>query len=105
MDPNVLEKVKEQHPGGVELKVKIGGEELSIVVVPPSRIIWRKFKLCIQDERKRPDAFEALVRDCCRWPDAAALDAMLERRPALAETFGDAVAELAGAGLDVEKNG
>ena len=104
MDQTPLEKAKAQYPDAQPLKVKIDGEEIVILVIPPTRLLWRKFKMCIQNERTRPDAFEQLVRDCTKWPSAEDLSAMLEKRPALGETFGDAIAELAGAGLEVEKN-
>lgn len=104
MDPKTLEAIREKHPSCVVLSAKAGSDLIEVAVVPPSRHAWRRFKACITDERKKPDAFELLVRDCTVHPDPAGLEAMLDRRPALAETFGDALCELAGAGLEVEKN-
>jgi hypothetical protein len=101
VDEKTIKEVREKHPKAVVLTA--GGE--TVAVIPPTRAIWRRFKLCVTDERKRADAFEVLLRDCVVHPDAKGLEEILERRPALAETFGDAVAELAGAGLEVEKNG
>jgi hypothetical protein len=95
-----LIEIREKHPKAVALSA--GGE--SVVVVPPGRTQWRRFKKAITDDAKRADAFEILLRDCVVYPDAQGLEAILDRMPALAETFGDAVAELAGAGLEVEKN-
>jgi hypothetical protein len=100
-DPAKLAEIREKHPRAVLLSA--GGED--VVATPPTRHQWRRFKGCITDEKKRADAFEVLLRDCVVFPDAAGLEAILDRMPALAETFGDAVAELAGAGLEVEKNG
>ncbi len=96
-----LAKVRESFPTAVELKA---GED-TIIAVPPSRMVWRRFKMTMQDERKRPDAFEVLLRDCVKHPEPAEIEAMLNRKPGLAETFGDSLCELAGAGLEVEKNG
>jgi hypothetical protein len=99
-DAKKLEEVREKYPKVVALTA--GGE--SVMVVPPGRSQWRRFKKAITDEAKRADAFEILLRDCVVFPDPQGLEAILDRMPALAETFGDAVAELAGAGLEVEKN-
>lgn len=101
IEPEKLTEIREKHPRAVALTAC--GE--TVVAVPPSRQVWRRFKLCITDDRKKPDAFEILLRDCVVYPDAHGLEALLDRMPALAEVFGDAVAELAGAGMEVEKNG
>jgi hypothetical protein len=100
-DPAKLTEIREKHPRAVTLTA--GGE--TVVAVPPSRQTWRRFKSFVTNEQKRADAFEVLLVDCVVYPDRQGLEAILERMPALAETFGDAVAELAGAGLEVEKNG
>lgn len=101
MTPEQIEKVKAEHPRAVVLTA--GG--VSVAVVPPTRQIWRRFKTFVTDEKRRSDAYEVLLRDCLVHPDAAGLESILDQRPALAETFGAEVAELAGAGLEVEKNG
>jgi hypothetical protein len=54
---------------------------------------------------RRIDAVETLVRDCLLEPSAKEFEEMLEAFPALGMVFGDAVADLAGAALSVEKNG
>jgi hypothetical protein len=101
IDTKKLDELKVEHPRAVAFTA--GG--VTVVAVPPSRVQWRRFKACIRDEQKRVDAFEVLLRDCAIYPDKAGIEAMLEERPALAEVFGDEIAGLAGAGLEVEKNG
>ena len=101
IDPQVFEQLKEKHPRAVSLTA--GGD--TIAVAPPTRPQWRRFKAAAADERKRPDALELILRDCLLYPDPQAFESMIEKRPALVEVFAEQVLELAGAGLEVEKNG
>ncbi len=107
----ILATLKEKHKRVVMLvapapdvsgETDLGGE--TIAVVPPSRAQWRRFRVVGQDEVKRVDALEMLLRDCLVYPEAAAFEALLEARPGLVETFGEQVLELAGAGVRIEKN-
>jgi hypothetical protein len=100
IDPKKLDEIQEKHDGAVPLTA--AGE--TVVVTTPTRVKWRRFKDAISDDRKKSIAFEILLRDCVVYPDAVGLEAMLERKPGLAETFGAECAELAGAGVEVEKN-
>jgi hypothetical protein len=96
-----------------ELKDKFPHSDLSLITAPtgevvvlrnPSREEWRRFKVKAADERKRSDAMEQLLSICVVEPSAVALDSMLEKRPALLETFCDELFEMAGlAKRDVEK--
>lgn len=94
-----------------ELKAKFGevvvlaAGEHEVAVRCPSRAIWKKFRTLMADPVKRPDAYEHLFLDCAVHPEKMAVMAMLDRKPALAENFGMEVAGLAGAALEVEKNG
>lgn len=98
IDPAVLAELTEKHPNAVVLTA----EGDSVVVLPPSRAIWKRFRTFAADEKRRPDAFEALLRDCLVHPDKAGLEALLERRPGLAENFGGKLLELAGLAAEVE---
>jgi hypothetical protein len=115
LDPKVHEELLAKHPRAVvftatDTTLVIGEQAIplkgdTVVVIPPSRQIWRRFRACMADERKKPDSFEMLLKDCLVHPAPEVLESMLDRRPALSERLGDAVADLAGAGLEVEKNG
>lgn len=115
LDPKILEELKAKNPRAVVLTgtataLIVGEKALSadgdtVVVAPPSRAQWRRFKSMASDDRKRPDALEMILRDCLMHPAAPAFESMLDMRPALIEVFGEQVLELAGAGLEVEKNG
>jgi hypothetical protein len=69
----------------------------AIIVKMPSRQEYRKFKTMGMDAQKRPDALEVLVKLVTVHPVRHELEAMFEQLPALAETFGGKVVELAGA--------
>jgi hypothetical protein len=99
IDADTIEKLKAEH-GEIHL-LRASGVE--VVVKAPGRAQWKRFRAYVADERRRPDAVETLLRDCVVHPDAAALDAILEKRPGLAETFGNQVVELAGASGEAEK--
>jgi len=86
-----------------ELKAKYGelhqlshdGE--SVVVTRPNRQQWKKFRAFMNDDRKRGDAIESLLRECVVHPSLDELNSLLEVKPGLAEAFGSSVVELAGA--------
>lgn len=87
----------------------------TVVVRKPRRMEWRAFMTANVDPTSRVTSLEQLLRDCAVWcsPAAtadrrevgAALDAMLEDEPGLAETFGGEVADYAGLGkVESRKN-
>jgi hypothetical protein len=96
-----LEELKQKH--GTVVVLEAG--DYTVVVRKPTRAHWRRFREYASDPAKRPICAETLFRDCVVYPDAKALEAMLEDKPALAELFGGEVADIAGAGLEVRKNG
>ena len=67
-----------------------------VVVRPPSRGEWKRYRTQMHDDAQRPDAAEHLLRACIVHPDSAQVEALLNRLPGLAESFGAAVLELAG---------
>jgi hypothetical protein len=91
-----------------ELKAKHGelhqlsSPNFTVIVRKPDRQVWRKFCDAIVDERRRVDAVERLFLDCVVYPESAAVNAMLDSKPALAQQFGSEVADLAKDG-EVEK--
>jgi hypothetical protein len=70
----------------------------AVVAVRPSREVWKRFRLEILDDNKQGGAMENLVRSCVVLPDKAQFDALLNKKPGLAESFGKLIAELAGSG-------
>jgi hypothetical protein len=104
IDPQVLADLKAKHGEDSVHPLTTTDGKYTIVVRRPGRAQWKRFRHMIADPAKRADALETLVRDCMLYPDRQAFEAMLEERPALAEVFGDEVGELAGSGLEVEKN-
>ncbi len=75
------------------------GEE--IIVRPPGRAEARRFRTLGMDERRRVDAAETLVRDCCVFPDAKGLNDLFERKPFLADSFVGKLLELGGMAQEV----
>lgn len=100
IEPAVLEELKGKHGELTELKAA----GYAVLVKKPGRAQWRKFKTFAADENKRVDCVEVLFRDCVVYPPAPDVEAMLAEKPALAEKFGEALCEMAGAGEAVEKN-
>ena len=83
MDKAKLDELKDIHPEGRGVKA----EGYSVFVRPPTRGEWQRFRQEGMDDRKRADSVERLFRACCVYPDKVAVDAMLEKKPGLAETF------------------
>lgn len=68
----------------------------------PTRGEYKKFRAAIHDPRKRPDAIEALVRDCVVHPSPEVFDSWCDKKPAIPEMCSDAVMILAGATDEAE---
>lgn len=99
LSEDVIEKLKAEH--GELTQLTHGPDE--VIVRTPNRAQWKRFRAQIGNEKRRDDALELLLRDCVVHPEKADFDAMLDRRPGLAETFGAQVVELAGAVKEPEK--
>ena len=89
--PEKVAAIKATYPAAQHL---VCGED-EVVVRPPDRQTWRRFKSELADEAKKPNAVENLLIGCTLLPDQAELAAMLDRKPALAELFGSKVVTLA----------
>lgn len=68
-----------------------------VLVRAPKRGEWKRFKSAAINEKQRADATENLVRSCVVYPPEAEFSALLERFPALADSLGEIVVDLAGA--------
>lgn len=97
IDPATLDALREKHGELHELPL---GEGEAVLVRRPRRADYKKFRGKADREATRADALEILARDCIVWPDVAAFEAMLERRPALADVVGGKLLELAGLSED-----
>jgi len=99
IDEATLQKLKAEHGDGLYL---LEAGDYSIVARAPGRQIWKKFRATLTTDRKA-ESLELLVRDCLVHPAGAEFEAMLEERPGLAETFGNELADIAGAGDEAER--
>lgn len=115
-DP-ILAALRSAHSGLNLLHKKIETDDdeehyYAIVAIDNRSGEWRRFKQASSDPQKRSGAAEALFRSCCVWAQGAttterpevtrAVDEMLARRPAIADTFGNRTAELLGLDSEAE---
>jgi hypothetical protein len=86
-----LLRVDARHPDGTVVG--------SVLVKPPAPMIYRRFRNTFPELKgvKKDEALEQLWRPSVVWPDAAAVDRLLEEFPRLGDQLSDAVALLAGA--------
>jgi hypothetical protein len=87
-----IEKLKREHD---EVHVITAGD-FSVAVRTPKRADVRRWQDTASVPAKRVGATEQLVRDCVVYPDHAAYDALIERKPLLPMTFGEKLLEIAG---------
>ena len=72
-----------------------------VVLRPPTRAEWRRFKEQGQDAQRRIGAAEQLVKDCVVHPEAAEFEKLLDRYPGIVDRVENVVADLAGIVEDV----
>lgn len=110
-DPKIIEDLKQQYPGRrvVPMKHRVdygpdaGAEEtFHVIALVPNRAEWQLLQRNVADPDRRPRAIEELVRNAVKWPAAPELDAMLDRAPGLASSFGNVLSRLAGASTEAE---
>jgi hypothetical protein len=73
-----------------------------IIVRGPKRAEYKRFRAALDDDKKIAKAAEQLLRDCLVHPTKDELAEMLSRRPGLEDTWGQALARLAGVRQGVE---
>lgn len=95
MNPEKELELKDKHPG-VPLHELTGSSGASIIVRSPDRATYKKFRAHMQDDRRKLDAPEVLLRSCILHPDSAAVDVLLDQQPGLVETFANKLLEIAG---------
>lgn len=104
MDQTKIDELKAANPGvKLHLLTPEGINGAEIVVKAPTRAQWKRFKTETQDVAKRATAIETLCLDCVVHPSRTEFEALLEKYPALAQTFAGEIGELAGAVEKVEK--
>lgn len=103
LDANKLAELKAAHGDLRRLSCKVDGESFEAVVRMPGDAEFDQFQSNLWDKGKRPYAIRGMFRACCVHPEAAALDEMLRRKPGLAVTFGQKLAEYAGLADSVEE--
>ena len=96
------EKVAELKAKHSDLTLLKAGS-FEIVVRPPTREEWKRFRKEASDDAKKSDSVEGILRACTVYPDASEVVSMLAKKPALAEKFGKEVLELAAGVEEVEK--
>ena len=94
MDAKVIEELKAAHGSGLHL---IEHDGVEVVAKRPGGPQYRRWKQLTLDEKRRIDAGATLVRDCVVHPAAAELQALIDERPGLVDTFAGKLVELAGA--------
>lgn len=98
-DAELLERMKGEHPGEDLLSLR-SGSAVAIFRSPPYAE-WKRFRSLFLDPAKRSDALETLVYGCLVFPTAPELRVMINRKPALAESWGGHLAAAAGMGAEV----
>jgi hypothetical protein len=63
---------------------------------------YARYNSMIFDEKKRPQAFEALVSTCIVKPDSKTFGSWLDKSPGITETCLNAVLELSGVERDAQ---
>jgi hypothetical protein len=94
LDEKTIDELKAKHPGK-ELELIIAAGE-DIVAFTPTRGDWDKFQAWIKDDNKRKLAFHDLAVACVVYPATSDLEALLDRKPAIAVTIGNQLAQMAG---------
>lgn len=103
IDQETIDKLREEHgPGKLFLLPDPDDEGDEIIVRLPTRPEWARFTTQLQDEKRMAKAQEQLVRDCLVHPSKDDLEAIFNRRPGLASSWGLVISQKAGAARSVE---
>ncbi len=87
-----------------QLKAANAGTSLHLLEVEEDEAIfrmptpgeWRRFMTISSDRSQQATAGGVLAHDCRVYPSPELFDAMLNRRPGLADSFGNKLCEVAG---------
>lgn len=92
--------LREKYPSGDFYQFQIGQNVM--IVRPPTRGEFGKFRIAVADDAKRPFAAEALTRDCVLYPDRQEVARLLDEWPALGEKVANKIGALGLAGEEIE---
>ena len=91
-------KLRAEHGEFTAVRTKVGVAAFRCY----TRQEYARYNSLIFDEKKRPQAFEALVAACVIKPDKATFQAWLDKAPGITETCLNAVLELGGVERDAQ---
>lgn len=92
-------KLKSEHGEDIHL-LTTSGEQL--IARSPTRAEFTRFVDESSETKRKARALETLTRACVLYPDAEALDALLEKRPGIGSSVAIKLVEIAGADQEVE---
>lgn len=94
----ILDQLQAKHQ---DVAILSANDEV-IVVRPPTRPEYKRFRARSVDVNMRADAVEELTKSVLLYPDRTGFDVILDKKPALADVFGAKVLELAGLTQEAE---
>ncbi len=89
-----IEEARAKHGEIVLVAAEKAGEVAALR--RPTRAEYQRFKQHRNDQRYRTTALERLIEACILIPTAAEFEHVLEKKPVLADTFGERLLEEAG---------
>lgn len=102
MTDEQLEQIKQAHPT-LKLRLLSHPDGFEVVIRRPTAIEWKRFVSQAQDDSKRVDAGDVLVRTCVVFPGKPEFAQLMEEAPGFQTSLLKAVTEHAGATGDLEK--
>jgi hypothetical protein len=94
LDEKQIAALKAKH--GVDELHVLSASGVRVIVKAPTRDVWMRFKDLAADAKRRRVAFEYLLTACAVHPEGEGVAAILDKKPALAESFGAKLCEMAG---------
>ena len=102
----LFQQFNAQHDGRCEV-LSIGNDETDVIVRPPSGVEYDRFKVEASKAADRPEiglnAMKILTRACVVYPDKDAFTALMEKYPALADSYANELLQMAGASQTVTR--
>ena len=103
MEQSIVDKVKSENIGRELALLKFvdaKDQDVEFIVTIPSLHEWKKFVSESQDEKRKQNAVENLVRCCVKSPSKQELETIFQKMPVVIYKIGDELVTLAG---DVKK--
>ena len=102
-DQKTVDELREKFPNAKHIHKLTAPTGEAVWVRRPDMGTYRRFRTHIQDERRKLDAPENLLKACLLQPTPKEFDLMLEDRPGLLDTFANELMVVAGLAKEVEK--